>query len=183
MKTLAAGLVLVALAASTRAKVPEVYRAVAGVHWVVKDLERVKEGWAKLGFPSQDLGERAAYGSYLGQHGSQSFRMAQARLAGVEVLWIQPVESQNAFADHLARHGEGVFSVVYAVPTREALEAEVARLGSLGVSVLQRGDVTTPAGRVTIVHMDTEAEGKYVLGLVNNETPRPAARRRRRPSR
>jgi hypothetical protein len=175
MKTLAAGLLLVAVGASSRAEVPEIYRTVAGVHWVVKDLERVKAAWAKLGFPARDLGELAAYGSYLGQHGSQSFRMAEARLAGVDVLWIQPVESQNAFGDHLDRHGEGVFSVVYAVPTREALESEVSRLASLGVSVLQRGEVTTPAGRTTIVHMDTAAEGKYVLGLVHDETPRPAS--------
>lgn len=173
MKTLAPGLLLVAVAAPIRAEVPDLYRKVAGVHWVVSDLERVKAGWAKLGFPAQDLGEMSASGSYLGQYGSQRFRMAQARLAGAEVLWIQPVESENAFGDHLARHGEGVFSVNYAVPSREALDAEVARLGGLGVGVLQRGEVATPAGRITVVHMDTAAEGKYVLGLVHDETPRP----------
>jgi catechol 2,3-dioxygenase-like lactoylglutathione lyase family enzyme len=178
MKTLAVSLALVSFAASTRAEVAEIYRTVAGVHWVVEDLERVKAGWARLGFQARDMGELAAHGSYLGQHGSQRFRTAQAHLAGAEVLWIQPVESQNAFGDHLARHGEGVFSIVYAVPTREALEAEVARLGSLGVGVLQRGDVITAAGRTTVVHMDTAAEGKYVLGLVHDENPRPASEAR-----
>ncbi len=175
MKTLAAGLLLVAVAAPTRAEVPDLYRKVAGVHWVVNDLDRVKAGWAKLGFPALDLGEISASGSYLGQYGSSRFRLAQARLAGADVLWIQPIETENAFGEHLARNGEGVFSINYAVPTREALEAEVARLGSLGVSVLQRGEVATPAGRITIVHMATAAEGKYVLGLVHDETPRPAS--------
>jgi catechol 2,3-dioxygenase-like lactoylglutathione lyase family enzyme len=174
MKTLAAGLLLVAVAVPTRAEVPDLYRKVASVHWVVKDLDRVKAGWVKLGFTAQDLGELAAAGSYLGQYGSARFRVAQARLAGAEVLWIQPLEWENAFSDHLARHGEGVFSVNYAVPSREALDAEVARLGGLGVGVLQRGELATPAGRITVVHMDTAAEGKYVLGLVHDETPPPS---------
>jgi catechol 2,3-dioxygenase-like lactoylglutathione lyase family enzyme len=68
-----------------------------------------------------------------------------------------------------------VVSVNYAAPSREALEAEVKRLGDLGVPVLQRAEVVTPAGRLTVVHMDTAAEGKYVLGLVHGEAPRPAS--------
>ncbi len=175
MKTLAAGLLLVAVAAPSRAELPELYRKVAGVHWVVSDLEHVKAGWAKLGFPAQDLGEVSASGSYMGRYGSSRFRLAQARLAGAEVLWIQPLGSESALSEHLARHGDGVFSINYAVPTRGALDAEVARLGALGVGVLQRGEVATPAGRITVVHMDTAAEGKYVLGLVCDETPRAAS--------
>jgi methylmalonyl-CoA/ethylmalonyl-CoA epimerase len=174
MKTAAAGLLLIAVAVPSHAELPDLYKRVAGVHWVVSDLERVKAGWAKLGFPVQDLGEVSASGSYMGQHGSARFRVAQAHLAGAEVSWIQPVGSESAFSEHLARHGDGVFSINYAAPTREALEAEVARLGALGVSVLQRGEVVTPAGRVTTVHMDTAAKGKYVLGLVCDETPRVA---------
>jgi catechol 2,3-dioxygenase-like lactoylglutathione lyase family enzyme len=175
MRTLAAGFLLAAVAAPSRAELPEFYRNVAGVHWVVSDLERVKAGWAKLGFAAQDLGEISASGSYMGQYGSSRFRLARVRLADADVLWIQPLESVSAFSDHLARHGDGIFSVNYAVPTREALDAEVARLERLGAVVLQRGEVATPAGRVTTVHMDTAAEGKYVLGLVCDETPRPAS--------
>src|SRR5512139_1992354 len=101
MKTVAASLLLVAVAAPTRAELPDFYRKVAGVQWVVNDLERVKAGWAKLGFPVQDLGEVSASGSYLGQYGSARFRIAQARLAGVEVSWIQPLDFENAFGEHL----------------------------------------------------------------------------------
>ncbi len=175
MKPLAAGLLFLVLAAPTRAEVPDLYRKVANVHWVVKDLDQVKAGWAKLGFGIQDLGEITGSGSYFGQHGSSRFRIAQARLAGAEVVWIQPLDAEGAFSDHLARHGEGVFSINYAVPSREALEAEVARLAKLGVGVLQRGEVTTPAGRLTVAYMDTAAEGKYVVGLVHDEAPPPAS--------
>jgi hypothetical protein len=83
------------------------------------------------------------------------------------------VEGESAFREHLDRHGEGVVSVNYAAPSREALDAEVTRLAGLGVAVLQRAEVATPSGPVTIVHMDTAAEGKYVVGLVHGEAPPP----------
>jgi catechol 2,3-dioxygenase-like lactoylglutathione lyase family enzyme len=168
------GFLLLAAAVPERAELPYFYREVSSVHWVVRDLDRVKAAWEKLGFPAVDRGEMAGWGSYLGEHGSSRFRLAQAQLAGAEVLWIQPLEGENSFTDHLARHGEGVMSLNYAAPGREALDAEVARLSKLGVRVLQRGELTTAAGRLTVVHMDTAAEGKYVLGLVHDETPRPS---------
>ncbi len=174
MKPIALSLLALTLAAPSRAELPEMYRRVASVHWVVKDLGPVKAGWAKLGYPAlQDMGEMTVAGSFRGQSGSSRFRIAQSRIAGAEVVWIQPVEGESAFSEHLARRGEGVVSINYAAPSLEALEAEVKRLGSLGVSVLQRAEVPTAAGRLTVVHMDTATEGKYVLGLVHGEAPRP----------
>jgi methylmalonyl-CoA/ethylmalonyl-CoA epimerase len=175
MRTLAVGVVVLAVAAPAWADPAEMYRRVASVHWVVKDLDRVKAGWERLGFPAVDQGEMTVAGSFRGRTGSSRFRVAQARLAGADVVWIQPVEGESAFGEHLARHGEGVVSVNYAAPSREALEAEVKRFGDLGIPVLQRAEVVTPAGRLTVVHMDTAAEGKYVLGLVHGEAPRPAS--------
>src|SRR4030042_3905197 len=87
MRALAAGVLLVAVAAPTRAEVPDLYRKVANVHWVVRDLDQVKAGWGKLGFAVQDLGEMTGSGSYLGQYGSSRFQLAQARLAGGGVGW------------------------------------------------------------------------------------------------
>jgi hypothetical protein len=176
MKPLALGLLGLTLAVPVRAELPPIYRQVVSVHWVVKDLERVKAGWARLGFPALlDLGDTTIAGSFRGEAGSSRFRLALARFEGVDVVWVQPVDGTSAFSEHLARHGEGVVSLNYAAPTAEALEAEVARLASLGVGVLERGELVTKAGRLTVVHMDTAAEGKYVLGLVHGQTPPPAA--------
>ena len=176
MRPLVAGLLLAAVAAPARAEVPDLYRKVASVHWVVKDLDRVKAGWAKLGFPAlPDAGEITVAGSFRGRSGSSRFRVARARLAGADVVWLQPVAGESALSEHLARHGEGVVAVNYEVATREALDAEVARLGGLGVGVLEKGEVVTAAGRLAVVHMDTAAEGKYVLGLVHGQAPSPAA--------
>ncbi|HXK12589.1 MAG TPA: VOC family protein [Vicinamibacteria bacterium] len=175
MKLLAAGVVALGLALPVRAEVPEIYRRVASVHWVVKDLDRVKAGWGKLGFPSRDLGEMTVAGSFRGRRGASRFRVAQAWLAGANVVWIQPIEGESALREHLDRHGDGVFSVNYAAASRDALDAEVARLGGLGVPVLQRADVVTPGDRLTVVHMDTAANGKYVVGLLQGDAPRPPA--------
>jgi catechol 2,3-dioxygenase-like lactoylglutathione lyase family enzyme len=176
LKPLAFAVLALAIGSPVRAQLPDTYRTVASVHWAVKDVERVKAGWAKLGFPAlQDLGEMTVSGSWRGRSGSARVRVAQARFAGLEVVWIEPLEGENAFTEYLARHGEGIVSLNYRVQSREALDAEIARLGRLGVGVLQRADVATAQGRVTIVHMDTEAGGKYVLGLVHGPAPAPAA--------
>jgi catechol 2,3-dioxygenase-like lactoylglutathione lyase family enzyme len=155
---------------------PEMYRQVTSVHWAVKDLDRVKQAWTRLGFPVQsEPREMTVSGVWRGQAGSARLKVAQARIASLGVAWIQPLEGENAFTDHLARHGDGIVSVNYRAPSLEALDAEVARLSGLGVGVLQRADVDFGRGRLRIVHMDTEAEGKYVLGLEYGPDPAPAA--------
>ena len=167
---------LAAGVAPAAAETPEIYRQVASVHWVVRDLAATKAAWARLGFRSvQDLGEMTVAGSFRGQSGTTKLRVATARLAGLNVVWLQPVEGQNALTAFLARHGEGVFSLNYRAADKEALEAEVSRLSALGVGVLQRAEVPSGAGTLTIVHMDTEPKGKYVLGLVHGAPPAPAS--------
>jgi len=43
----------------------------------------------------------------------------------------------NSYNDFLEKHKDGIFSVVHEVPTREAMDKEIQRMASLGVSVLQ----------------------------------------------
>jgi catechol 2,3-dioxygenase-like lactoylglutathione lyase family enzyme len=163
-------------ASAAPAATPEIYRRVASVHWVVRDLDAVRAAWGRFGFrASQDLGELTVAGSWRGQPGTTRLRAAAARIAGLEVVWLQPLDGQNAFAEFLARHGEGVFSINYEAPSVEALDAEVARLSALGVGVLQRGQLPAGGGALTVVHMDTEPGGKYVLGLVHGRPPGPVA--------
>jgi hypothetical protein len=158
------------------AQLPDFYRSVTSVHWVVADLDKVKQGWARLGFPAlQDHGEVALPVKHRGQFASCRIRVAMGNLAGLEVQWIQPLDGNGAFAEFLARHGSGIMSLNHQAPSPEALDKEVARLKGLGIPVLQRADVDTGSGLLTVVHMDTEAEGKYVLGLVHGSVPGGAA--------
>jgi catechol 2,3-dioxygenase-like lactoylglutathione lyase family enzyme len=169
------GMIALGLAASASlaaAETPELYRQVASVHWVVRDLEATKAAWSRLGFRAvQDLGEMTVAGSFRGQSGTARLRVATTRLAGLDVVWLQPVEGQNALTEFLVRHGEGVFSLNYRAAGEDALGAEVSRLSALGVGVLQRAQVASGAGALTVVHMDTEPQGKYVLGLVHGAPP------------
>ncbi len=142
-------LLLAALVWPAAAQLPDFYKSVDRVIWVVKDLDAVTAGWDKAGFGPMEKIE------------ADTFRIAMAKLPNVEIDWIQP-QAKDAMSDFLARRGEGVFSLVHRVPTLEALNREVERLGALGVKVLQRGNV----GEFTYVFFDTEREGKYVLGLI-----------------
>jgi catechol 2,3-dioxygenase-like lactoylglutathione lyase family enzyme len=165
---------VLAAAVPAAADPPDLYRQVAGLTWVVKDLDAVEAAWARMGFPAQRLGEMDISGSYAGASGSARFRVSHARIAGLDVTWLQPLDDSSGLSAALAEHGEGVFSINFRAPSREALEAEVARLQALGVGVLQRAEVPAGAQTTTIVQMDTRREGKYVLGLVHGGAPAAA---------
>jgi hypothetical protein len=154
------------------AELPDFYRTVTSVHWVVNDLNAVKEGWAKLGFPSaQDFGEVTLNVTHRGRSGAANVRVAITRFGGLEVIWIQPLNDVGAFAEFLSKNGSGIMSLNHRAPSLEALRTEVSRLQGVGIAVLQSCDVDTDAGLLSIVHMDTKADGKYVLGLVHGSTP------------
>jgi hypothetical protein len=153
---------------------PEPYKQVTSVNWVVKDIDQVAAGWAKLGFPVlQDFGVVTLPVRYRGEPGSAVVRVAQASFAGLPVFWFEPVSGKSAWADSLEERGDGVLSVNYSVASREALDAEVARLEGLGVGVLQTLDVDAGQGPLRVVYMDTEGQGKYVLGLTTGQVPPP----------
>jgi glyoxalase/bleomycin resistance protein/dioxygenase superfamily protein len=159
-------------AAPAPGPVPEMYRSVASVHWVVKDLAAVKQAWTRAGFPAvQDFGDVDLATKLRGQFVSARVRVALAVMDGLEVYWLQPLDAASAYSEFLARHGEGVFSLNHAAPSAAALDAEVSRLQGLGIAVLQSTDVNTDAGPLRIVHMDTGAEGRFVLGLVHGSVP------------
>jgi methylmalonyl-CoA/ethylmalonyl-CoA epimerase len=167
-------LALIAAAAAPPASnaAPDWYRSVASVHWVVKDLERVKQAWGKLGVPAlADFGDVDLPVKLRGQAGSSRVRVAMGVLDALAVFWLQPLDPGSAQAEFLKAHGEGIFSLNHAAPSAAALDAEIARLQSLGVSVLQSSEVDTGEGLLRIVHMDTAAEGKWVLGLVHGSVP------------
>ena len=172
MTAAAVALLAGTVAAPAAVPVPDMYKSVASVHWVVKDLDVVRQAWTKLGFPAvQDFGEVALTVKRRGRPEQARVRAAMTLLPGLAVYWIQPIEGASAYTELLARHGDGVFSLNHQAQSAAALEAEVARLERLGIGVLQRTEVETGSGTLTIVHMDTAAEGKYVLGLVYGTVP------------
>jgi hypothetical protein len=164
-----ATLALASWPAPVRAEPPALYRTVTSVHWVVKDLEKVKAHWAALGVPSLADAGRVTVSGFRGA-GTASLRAAVARFDSVAVLWLQPESGRSAYSEHLARHGEGVFSINYAADAA-ARDTEVARLDGIGVKVLQKAEAEVGGARQSVVYLDTAAEGKYVVGLVDGSLP------------
>jgi hypothetical protein len=140
------------------AQVPEFYKSVDRVTWVVDDLDRVTAGWDKVGFLQiESQGDAEFPVIFRGEGTTAKVRMASGFLGDVRVTWIQPLGGRNAYAEYQKKHVSGIFSLMHRVPTVEAYNQEIARLRGLGVAVLQSGK--------DYAYLDTEPEGKYVLGL------------------
>jgi hypothetical protein len=74
------------------AQVPEFYRSVDRVTWVVDDLDRVTAGWDKVGFLKiEHRGDIEMPVTFRGQATKAKVRMATGFLGDVRVTWIEPL--------------------------------------------------------------------------------------------
>ena len=149
-------------------RLPEMYKSVHALTWVVRDVDKAVAGWTKLGFKGIRVLENVTLTDvrHRGKPAACRAKAAEGYLGDVSVQWIQPLDGCGAYADFLARHGDGVFSLVHQAPTREGIQAEIARMSALGIGVLQSETVRAGRGTALRTYLDTEPEGKYILGLV-----------------
>ena len=156
---------LLAAAWGAAAQLPDFYKTVTRVHWVVRDLDRVAEGWNQTGLarirPAAEVDLPEV--QFRGKPVAVRVRVASAVIGDVPVHFFQPLGGENAYTEFLKTHGDGVFSLLHRTPTLEAFQGELERLRGLGVSVLQRG--TVGGGAVHYAYLDTEPQGKYALGV------------------
>jgi methylmalonyl-CoA/ethylmalonyl-CoA epimerase len=140
-------LLLLGAAAPLAAQLPEFYRQVDRVFWVVDDIDRTVAGWRKLGMiEARDVAAPEA-----------GVRWSVGRLGDTTVDFIQPLDAKSAFAAFRKQHGQGVIALLHRAPDRASLEREIARLKAAKVAVLDR--------QKGYVLFDTAAEGKYALGV------------------
>jgi methylmalonyl-CoA/ethylmalonyl-CoA epimerase len=156
-----------AMAGTCLAEMPDFYKKVSRVTWLVKNMDRPLEGWEALGLSDvHELGEIKFDGKYSGKPVSITARAITGSLGNLTVDMLQPQEGDNAFTAFLARHGDAIFSIVHEVATMEEMTKEIERMHGLGVGVLQQMTIDRHSGPITLTYFDTEAEGKYVLGLI-----------------
>ena len=149
------------------AQVPEYYRSVDRLTWVVDDVDRVTGAWEKFGLARIERRQNLELAvTFRGKPANAKVKMVSGFLGDVRVDWIQPLGGTNAFAEYRKKHGSGVLSLMHRLPGADAFEQEIERLRGAGVNVLQRWDYETGAGKIQSAYMDTEGEGKYVLGLI-----------------
>ena len=161
------------------AQFPSAYKHVDRVFWVVDDLDRATTGWQKARAAAEaPHGEYDSTVEYRGESRKTKIGWSSAPFAGITADFIQPLRGENAFSDFAKRHRLGVAALVHRVATKEALDAEVSRMKSLGVSVLQSGMIPTePSAKYVL--FDTEADGKYLLGIAyyQNAPTAPSVRK------
>jgi catechol 2,3-dioxygenase-like lactoylglutathione lyase family enzyme len=177
MKLLSCFALCCALTASARAEMPDYYKTVNSVTWLVQDIDVVKPGWVSLGL--RDVQEYPNVVLTGQDHGKPVKIWAweiTGHLGNLTVNMIQPAEGQlNAWNDFLGKHGDGIFSIVHEVPSQAAMTKEIKRMQSLGVGVLQELTFERDGKRVMYTYFDTAAKGKFVLGLVYWPGGAPAA--------
>ena len=152
------------------AQLPDFYKSVDRVVWVVEDLNQITQGWRKMGLTGTEDHRELEWTDvrFRGRMTTVRVLAASARFANATVHWLQPLDGQNPLTEFLAKHRSGVFSLMHRTPTLEALQRETKRLRGLGVDVLQEGAVEDDAGPAHYVFLDTEPQGKYVLGLLHS---------------
>lgn len=149
---------------------PESYKEVDQVIWVVSDLEGTISGYEKLGFTQvMNLGVSVVENG--ASKGDATVRLARANLAGALVNWIEPLDGNSVFHQFHRTHGDGAMSLVHRFPEGKSLKREVDRLESLGVAVLDEITLLTEKGALQFVLMDTQAEGKFILGFTKGTDP------------
>jgi hypothetical protein len=122
------------------AQVPEIYRSVERVTWIVDDVDRVTQGWEKLGLLQIDLrSEIELPVTFRGETTNAKVRIASGSLGDVRVDWIQPLGGRNPFSEYQKKHVSGVFSLVYRVPTLDAIQSGNRAIARAGRECLAEG--------------------------------------------
>ena len=154
---------------------PALYRRVAHLGWVVRDVDAVAGAWRALGITSVRSGGIGEYPAiYRGEKTTVRVKSASAFFENAEVRWIQPLGGRNAYTSFLETHGEGVQHVAYRMPSAARLEQEVQAFAAAGLQVLQRGSRQAPDGPASFAYLDTAAAGGGMTIALEYE-PQPAA--------
>jgi methylmalonyl-CoA/ethylmalonyl-CoA epimerase len=150
-------------------KVPEHFKQVDQILWVVSDLDNVKYHWENLGFSQViDLDTVDVFFKTTGN--KDKIRLAKANLGGAIVNWIQPLEGNSVFTEFLREKKDGAMSIVHRLTNEKDLDSEVNRLACLGVEILEKIDINTDYGMLHFVLMNTQEKGTYILGYTYGET-------------
>jgi hypothetical protein len=146
------------------AQLPDFYKTVSRVTWVVENIDKVRPAWEALGLSDiQEFSNIQLVGQFRGNPVTIYAWQITGHLGNLTVDMIQPAEGQvNAYTNFLAQHGDGILSIVHEVPTVQALQREILRMKGRGVGVLQQ---VALRDRVD-TYFDTEQDGKFALGLV-----------------
>src|SRR5258706_10125358 len=131
---------LFSLVGTCPAQLPDYYKTVNRVTWVVGNIDKVRPAWVAMGLSDiQEYTNIQLVGQFRGKPITIYAWQITGHLGNLTVEMIQPAEGQaNAYTNFLARHGDGILSIVHEVPSPQALEKEISRMKEKGVGGLQQ---------------------------------------------
>ena len=158
-------LLLATTVSTIGADVPTPYGHVRGLVWVVHDLDRTVSKLQAFGLSDvqRDAAKRVKE-NFRGNAISAKLYHASARFGAFVVDFVQPGSSKDAFSEFLKQHGDGIFALVSSVADDDDLKRQVQKMKEAGVGVLDQ----VTLGGTPLTFFDTEAKGKYVLGLTTS---------------
>jgi len=144
----------------TTALDPAIYGHVSHLGWVVRDVDATAAAWRALGVTDmREAGVEEFPVIHRGKAVTARVKQIFARFSNGTIQWIQPLNDGTAYADFLARHGEGVQHVAFSVPSDTRLKEELARYRALGVEPIQSGTWQAGKGTGHFAYLDTAPEG------------------------
>ncbi len=167
--------VVFSLVGTCSAQLPDYYKTVNRVTWVVGNIDKVRPAWATLGLSDiEEYPNIQLEGQFHGKPVTIYAWQITGHLGNLTVDMIQPAEGQaNAYTSFLDKHGDGILSIVHEVPNRQALEKEILRMKEKEVAVLQQVTMQRDQVPATYTYFNTEPEGKFALGLVYQQGGMP----------
>lgn len=154
---------------------PEIYRHVAQVTWVVKDVDQVVGYWRQLGIKNIHLdGEVRFPGlTYRGKPDPASVKQATANVDRLEIKWLQPLRGGKFWRDELRDHGDGIRVLSYEVRSPQQFDEQIKYFAAKGVSVIVQDTWQSSTGWGRMAYLDTaEQGGGTMLGLVDDPDAR-----------
>lgn len=147
------------------------FKHVSHLGWVVKDLDSVVAHWEKLGLRNIRRGgvEDFPDVTWRGRKAPTKLKKAFVDVGDVTIQWIQPIAGENAYAEFLKTHGDGVQHLAYAMPTEARWREQIAAFRAKGVDVAQEGSWPGRNGRGLFAYLDTaERGGGLTIELEHN---------------
>jgi hypothetical protein len=168
MRFLSALLLAFVLSPCCSAEMPEYYKSVDRLVWIVWNVDHAIAGWTKLGMSEIHRYPRTTLtGRYRNQPVTIHVEYVTGRLGDVTVDMLQPAKGErNAFTDFHSRHGDGIFSVVHAAPSGGGVNRQVQRLKGLGMEVLQQVTVGDGTDTVRFTFSIRSLKANLYLGLL-----------------
>ena len=98
--------------------------------FVARDLKAVSGYWERLGFPPMSFTHPALWDLvYHGQPGKFDAILGWQRHGRIVYEWIEPTVGPTTYLDHLAKYGEGVHHIAFAVSDMEQEKREWTQAG------------------------------------------------------